>query len=227
MTPPKPYAVLGSVTIYHGDSRVIAPQLRYDCVVSDPPYGLSYNHGPDAQGKHAFSNRRNTTPVAMDDRPFDPTPWLDRPAILWGANCYANRLPSMPQNPPFPCWLVWDKVTANGLNLRIGEVELAYTNCVARPQCFRYLWSGAYRKEERGDFLHPTQKPVALMAWCISLVRPVPRVILDPFMGSGSTLKAAELEGFSAIGIELEAEYIEIARRRIASDAPLFAEVEA
>jgi site-specific DNA-methyltransferase (adenine-specific) len=49
--------------------------------------------------------------------------------------------------------------------------------------------------------------------------------VLDPFMGSGSTLKAAELEGFRAIGIELSAEYIEIARRRIASDAPLFADV--
>jgi len=50
--------------------------------------------------------------------------------------------------------------------------------------------------------------------------------VLDPFMGSGSTLKAAELEGFSAIGIELDPDYIEIARRRVACDAPLFADVE-
>lgn len=59
------------------------------------------------------------------------------------------------------------------------------------------------------------------------LVTPKGGLILDPFMGSGSTLKAAELEGFSAIGIELNAEYIEIARRRIAGDMPLFAEVAA
>ena len=74
---------------------------------------------------------------------------------------------------------------------------------------------------------HPTVKPTDLMRWLCRLVTPPGGIVLDPFMGSGSTLKAAELEGFSAIGIELEAEYIEIARRRIASDAPLFAEVSA
>mgnify|MGYP003520276762 CR=1 FL=1 len=72
---------------------------------------------------------------------------------------------------------------------------------------------------------HPTVKPTDLMRYLCRLVTPPGGVVLDPFMGSGSTLKAAELEGFSAIGIELDADYIEIARRRIASDAPLFAEV--
>ena len=74
---------------------------------------------------------------------------------------------------------------------------------------------------------HPTVKPTDLMRWLCRLITPPGGTVLDPFMGSGSTLKAAELEGFSAIGIELEAEYIEIARRRIAADAPLFAEVVA
>jgi hypothetical protein len=72
---------------------------------------------------------------------------------------------------------------------------------------------------------HPTVKPTDLMRYLCRLVTPKGGTVLDPFMGSGSTLKAAELEGFSAIGIELDAEYIEIARRRIAADAPLFAEV--
>ena len=73
---------------------------------------------------------------------------------------------------------------------------------------------------------HPTVKPTDLMRYLCRLVTPKGGTVLDPFMGSGSTLKAAELEGFSAIGIELDAEYCEIARRRIASDAPLFQEVE-
>lgn len=78
---------------------------------------------------------------------------------------------------------------------------------------------------ERNANHHPTVKPTDLMRWLCRLITPPGGTVLDPFMGSGSTLKAAELEGFSAIGIELNAEYIEIARRRIASDAPLFSDV--
>ena len=216
----KPYATIGNIVIYHGDSREIAPGLVYDCVVSDPPYGIAYNREETPQEKHRFDPRRQVAAVHGDDAPFDPSPWIDRPAILWGANCYAHALP------PNPGWLAWDKVTCNGLALRIAEVEFAWTNCVRRSQCFRYLWSGAYRKEERGDFLHPTQKPVALMAWCISLVRPVPKVILDPFMGSGSTLEAAARDGFTAIGIEIEERYCEIAARRL-EQGNLFADIAA
>ncbi len=64
------------------------------------------------------------------------------------------------------------------------------------------------------------------MRYLCRLITPAGGLVLDPFMGSGSTLKAAELEGLSAIGIELDPQYIEIARRRIAADMPLFAEVE-
>ncbi len=74
---------------------------------------------------------------------------------------------------------------------------------------------------------HPTVKPTELMRYLCRLVTPAGGLVLDPFMGSGSTLKAAELEGLSAIGIELDPEYVAIAQRRIAADAPLFADVEA
>lgn len=80
--------------------------------------------------------------------------------------------------------------------------------------------------ERKGNH-HPTVKPTQLMRYLCRLVTPPGGTVLDPFMGSGSTLKAAELEGFSAIGIELDPEYVAIARRRIASDAPLFADVSA
>lgn len=72
---------------------------------------------------------------------------------------------------------------------------------------------------------HPTVKPTDLMRYLCRLVTPPGGTVLDPFMGSGSTLKAAELEQFSAIGIELDPQYIEIARRRIGADAPLFSDV--
>lgn len=80
--------------------------------------------------------------------------------------------------------------------------------------------------DRSSDNYHPTVKPTNLMRYLCRLVTPKGGTVLDPFMGSGSTLKAAELEGFSAIGIDLDADYCGIARKRIASDAPLFAEVE-
>ena len=83
----------------------------------------------------------------------------------------------------------------------------------------------AERLPRKGNH-HPTVKPTDLMRYLCRLVTPPGGTVLDPFMGSGSTLKAAELEGFSAIGIELDPAYIEIARRRIAADAPLFADLE-
>jgi site-specific DNA-methyltransferase (adenine-specific) len=63
------------------------------------------------------------------------------------------------------------------------------------------------------------------MQYLVRLVTPRGGIVLDPFMGSGSTGKAAEREGMSFIGIELDPQYIEIARRRISGVAPLFAEV--
>ena len=92
----------------------------------------------------------------------------------------------------------------------------------------RFFYCSKASPSDRGpDNTHPTVKPTDLMRYLCRLVTPPGGVVLDPFMGSGSTLKAAELEGFSAIGIELSAEYIEIARRRITADAPLFTQIEA
>lgn len=199
------------ITIFHGDCREIAPTLRYSVVISDPPYGINYNgDGAVGQSKHLESHRRQTAAVANDSKPFDPAPWISHPFILWGANNFSNRLPDL------RCWLCWDKVTRNGLNLRIAECEFAATNCVGRSRVFRHMWSGAFRADERGDAFHPTQKPIALMQWCISLPGVPSGMILDPFMGSGSTLVAAKLEGRRCIGIELDERYCETAANRLA-----------
>lgn len=72
---------------------------------------------------------------------------------------------------------------------------------------------------------HPTVKPTDLMRWLCRLVTPPGGIVLDPFMGSGSTGKAAQIEGFEFIGIELEAEYAEIAKARIRGESPLFSQV--
>jgi site-specific DNA-methyltransferase (adenine-specific) len=70
---------------------------------------------------------------------------------------------------------------------------------------------------ERGeDNNHPTVKPIALMRWLVRMVTPPGGIVLDPFMGSGTTGMAAMQEGFDFIGIELKPEYVAIAERRIA-----------
>ncbi len=80
----------------------------------------------------------------------------------------------------------------------------------------RFFYTAKASRRERGEGnTHPTVKPIALMRWLAKLVTPPGGVILDPFCGSGTTLLAAQAEGFDAVGIEREAEYVEIARKRI------------
>ena len=76
------------------------------------------------------------------------------------------------------------------------------------------------REQTQRANIHPTVKPTDLMRYLCRLVTPPGGVVLDCFMGSGSTGKAAMLEGFRFIGIEREAEYLEIAKARIACKAP-------
>jgi len=108
--------------------------------------------------------------------------------------------------------LVWDK-KIDGLNF--GEVEYCWTNLRFAPRVFRYRAVGV-----DGGKQHPTQKPEALMLWCLSfLPKSGIDVVLDPFMGSGTTLVAAKRLGRKAIGIEREEKYCEIAARRLAQGA--------
>jgi site-specific DNA-methyltransferase (adenine-specific)/modification methylase len=94
-------------------------------------------------------------------------------------------------------------------------MELAWTNCIRRPQVFRHLWIGAYKASESGESnVHPTQKPVVLMEWCVQLLKDS-KTIIDPFMGSGTTGVACINLGKKFIGIEKEKDYFEIACKRI------------
>jgi site-specific DNA-methyltransferase (adenine-specific) len=87
----------------------------------------------------------------------------------------------------------------------------------------RFFYTAKPSRAERGEGNdHPTVKPLALMRYLVRLVTPPGGVVLDPFMGSGTTGMACAAEGLRFVGIEREAEYVEIAERRIASIAPLF-----
>lgn len=206
MSLPAPYFQDEAVTIYHADCRHVVPFLgSFDLLLTDPPYGLNYD---PCGRKHLAAIQHEK--VHGDDQRFDAA-WLlpfAKAAILWGANCYPHSLPEDAR------WLAWDKATRNGLDIRMAEMELAWTNCVNKPRIFRHLWTGAYRATEQKSRLHPTQKPLELMRWCIGLV-PWTATILDPFAGSGTTGRAAKDLGKQATLIEREERYCEIAARRM------------
>jgi site-specific DNA-methyltransferase (adenine-specific)/modification methylase len=177
--------------------------------VTDPPYGIGYVHG-DGGGRLARSTTFNRISIAGDDTPFDPSPWLPfKWVVLWGANHYASRLPDA------SCWLTWDKRDAVCSNDQ-ADCEHAWTNFGAPARIIRHLWNGMLKDSERGERrVHPTQKPVAVMQWCIERLPDSAQSILDPFMGSGTTGVAAVRLGRRFIGIEIEERYFEIAIRRI------------
>ena len=200
---PKPYYESGGITIYQGDCRQIVPQLvGVDAVVTDPPYGINYQHGVRKGGVKLGTDGLN---VIGDDEPFDPAFLLDFPTVvLWGANHYADSLPRARG------WLVWDK--REGINPNDqSDCELAWTNRLTVARLFSRYWNGGGIGEQRW---HPTQKPIALMRWCIELF-PDATTILDPYMGSGTTLRAAKDCGKRAIGIELDEAYCQIAVERL------------
>lgn len=204
---------IGNATLYLGDCREILPTLLADfAVVSDPPYGI--NHKTERTGglNLGKGERRNEKRVHGDDRPFDPAPFLRRETILWGANYYADKLPTSGG------WLVWDKRRggSHAPGFIASDCEMAWTNLAERVRIFSHLWAGVCRDSEIGKHYHPTQKPIALMRWCIEQIKAA--TICDPFMGSGSTGVAAAALGRGFIGIEIDQTYFETACRRIETE---------
>lgn len=201
MSNPRIEHLSDSVTLYLGDCREILPTLgKVDCVVTDPPYGI----GDKMQGgtwgaaeKYADFRRWDVAPSAENLallRSIAPA------VVLWGGNYF--------DAPAARCWLVWDKTNAVRT---MADVELAWTNLDRPAKRFR----GAVGVHEWG---HPTEKPLDLMAWCIQQIPPPATLILDPFMGSGTTGVAAVSLDRKFIGIEIEKKYFEIACRRIGEE---------
>jgi site-specific DNA-methyltransferase (adenine-specific)/modification methylase len=188
----------GRVSLYLGDCREILPTLgKVDAVVTDPPYGI----GDRMQGGTWGAAEKYADFRRWDIAPSSESIALLRslaPAVvLWGGNYFPA--------PPARCWLVWDKVNAVRT---MADVEMAWTNLDRPAKRFR----SPVGIHEWG---HPTEKPLALMSWCLEQIPPPAETILDPFMGSGTTGVAAVKLGRRFIGVEIEPKYFDIACRRI------------
>ena len=201
----KPYYEQDGITIYHGDCREILPTLdtgAIDLVLTDPPYGIGVTGMTLGNGLRTIYRGESN----WDSEPANVQPLLDlkKPTVIWGGNYFGL--------PPSRCWFVWDKGT--GAN-DFADCELAWTNRDAVVKKYFRSWVGSNAKERNeSDRSHPTQKPVELMRWCIDFY-PAAQTVLDPFMGSGTTLRAAKDLGRKAIGIEIEERYCEIAVKRL------------
>ena len=201
---------IGDATLYLGDCLEILPTLgTVDAVVTDPPYGISFVKGAGGNGAQPKSRRRDYGAIVGDDKPFDPTPWLKWPCILWGANHFAQRL-------PHGRWLAWNKLGSLAPWDSFSDVEFAWQNTRAADRIFSLLWKGLCQGEKINGGLrgHPTQKPISLMEWCLGFV-PDAETILDPYMGSGTTGVACAKLGRKFIGIEIDEGYFDIACERI------------
>ena len=193
---------IGDATLYLGDCMDILPTLpKVDAVMTDPPYGI----GADS---HAGSSNNGWTQWDVNgwdlQRPekkiFDAIRNISKQQIIWGGNYFTDYLPPTMQ------WLVWDK-GQRGFSLADGE--FAWSSQQAAARIFNYSRAEALKDGKQ----HPTQKPVALMLWCIDKTKG--NVVLDPFMGSGTTGVAAIQMGRKFIGIEREPKYFDIACKRI------------
>jgi site-specific DNA-methyltransferase (adenine-specific) len=210
---------IGNAELWHGDCREVLPLLHgVDALVSDPPYGIAYQHsggGRAAPGARNPPVRNEKMPIANDDAAFDPAHLLGFPSVLiFGADHYRERLPAG------GTLVAWDKSCGIGPADSFADAEFAWTNARVKRNVLRFLWKGvACEKagEENGKRYHPTQKPVGLMQRCIELL-PEAAVICDPYMGSGSTGVAALRLGRRFVGVELDRRYFDVACERIENE---------
>jgi site-specific DNA-methyltransferase (adenine-specific)/modification methylase len=198
---------IGNATLYLADCMDALLTIgKVDAVITDPPYGINEN------SKKVASRGKLATPKDYGEFNWDKDPapkeiidlcrQISTYQAIFGGNYF--------ELPPTSCWLVWDKL--NGTN-DFADCELAWTNWNKAVRRIQWRWNGMIRQgnEER---YHPTQKPLAVMKWVIDLC-PKSDLMLDPFMGSGTTGVAAIQMGRKFIGIERELSYFEIACERI------------
>ncbi|MBC8424391.1 site-specific DNA-methyltransferase [bacterium] len=231
MTLPTPYYEDGAVRLCLGDCREILPALpAVDLVLTDPPYGKGYHEGDSGWGS-PWTGQTIRNDAAPDTGAVGAVFALLRP----GGACYV-----------FSQWMVeaaWIAALQDaGASVRnrlvwakpfhtAGDLRTTYG-----PQHESIIYASNGRHELRGrrdgdvwleprsggccrsGKQHPTEKPIPLLSWLIGKSSDPGAMVLDPFAGSGTTLRAAKDLGRKAIGIEIEERYAEIAAKRMAQE---------
>jgi site-specific DNA-methyltransferase (adenine-specific) len=189
----------------------------------DPPYGInvvgvSAAIGGDKPfgkqtGTISFHNTVKTNeyrPIVGDDKLFDPSLILDyaQDNVLWGANYYADKLK------PKKGWIVWDKKGREDWRDNFSDCELAWTSLPIVTKIFRHTWMGMVQEGQREKRIHPTQKPVQLFVKIMSEIFKDDGIIIDFYLGSGTTLIACENLNRRCRGIEIDPGYAAVTLQR-------------
>lgn len=215
--------IIGDCTLYLGDCMDILPTLgKVDAVVTDPPYGIKQANGFSGFGGFGEPIARKEYSGDWDNsRPskevFEAMGSAADLHIIWGGNYFTDYLPVSGK------WLFWDKCQTMPT---YSDGEMAWTS-LKGVSVKRIIYNNNGLQAKEKDRVHPTQKPVGVMTWCIKQLPLEAQTILDPFMGSGTTGVACAKMGRKFIGIEREPSYFDIACERIrkAYDQPdLFVE---
>lgn len=207
---------IGDATLYLGNCLEILPTLnKVDAVVTDPPYGIDFGKF-NRTNKDSKGNRYKADKYHNGDWDngfnFDDYIWPIRAVsthmIIWGGNYFPVLW-----NIPAKAIIFWNKHQPCS---NFSDGELAWSNIDMTAKCIDFPYYGNIEgKTTASKKEHPTQKPVHVMQECIGYFKHSPNVILDPFMGSGTTGVACAKLGRKFIGIELEPKYFDIACERI------------
>lgn len=221
---------LGKHRIMCGDStneedvKTLMDGKKADMVFTDPPYGMrldtdwsSAKPDNDISREKGLPGGRKYLPVIGDDKDFDPTFIFDffacKEIFLWGANYYAELLLGKNDG----SWIVWDKRLEESADKMYGSCfELCWSKEKHKQEIARIKWAGVFGTEKEFDHKrhHPTQKPVLLSSWFVEKYSQENWIIVDLFLGSGSTLIACENLGRICYGMEIDPKYCDVIIKR-------------
>ena len=190
------------LTIYCGDCLEVMPLLpKVDLVVTDPPYRNEEDNQPTMDmrkngGMEDFGGK-------LTHRQFVEIENISKYQIIWGANNF-DFLPA------FKGFLVWKKQIPQDFTMSMAELAYVSESIMTISKVYECPSNAEYRR-------HPTQKPLRLIKWAIQQCKywDTPISILDPFLGSGTTLVGCKELGRKGIGIEINPKYCEIAKKRL------------
>lgn len=192
---------------------------KADLILTDPPYGINIvkvgGDGKTKFGKVGGDGKVKAnyySPIEGDDKEFDPRFLLNLAdkIMIFGGNYYANLLPNS------RCWLVWDKERNEGVTF--ADCELIWTNFDKVAKIYRCRWDGLMydrKAEDTKSRIHPTQKPIKLLKDLLNDFTKKDDIVLDLFLGSGSTMVAAHQTGRRAYGCEIDEKYCSVIIERM------------